>query len=46
MHLHELRTELTATEAREYKADLRQRLDCLERIAARLMPTDEIAARP
>jgi hypothetical protein len=46
MHLHELRTELTATEAREYKADLRKRLDRLERIAARLTSTDELAARP
>jgi hypothetical protein len=45
VHLHELRAELTGTEARDYKADLRKRLDCLEGIAARLMPTDELAAR-
>lgn len=45
VHLHELRTELTATEAREYRADLRKRLDRLERIAARLTSTDELAAR-
>jgi hypothetical protein len=40
VHLHEMRTELTATEAREYKADLRNRLERLERVAARLTPTD------
>lgn len=36
VYLHELRAELTGTEAREYRADLRKRLDRLEGIAARL----------
>lgn len=45
VHLHEMRAELTATEAREYRAELRTRLDRLEGIAARLTSTDELAAR-
>ena len=45
MHLHELRAELTATEAREYRADLRKRLDRLERIAARLNSGPEAIQR-
>ena len=36
VHLVELRAELAATDMREYRADLRKRLDRLERIAARL----------
>jgi hypothetical protein len=44
VHLYEMRAELTATEARAYRADLRNRLERLERIAARLTPTDELAA--
>jgi hypothetical protein len=34
--LHSLRIELAGTEDREFKADVRTRLDRLERIAARL----------
>jgi len=34
--LHVLRAELTAAEIRQFKHDLRERLERLERIAARL----------
>lgn len=34
--LHSLRFELTAADARQFKHDLRERLDRLEQIAARL----------
>jgi hypothetical protein len=34
--LHSLRFELNAADARQFKHDLRERLDHLERIAARL----------
>jgi hypothetical protein len=45
VHLHELRTELAATEAREYRADLRKRLDRLERITARLSSSPDAIQR-
>jgi hypothetical protein len=36
VHLIELRAELAVADAREYRAQLRDQLDRLERIAARL----------
>jgi hypothetical protein len=44
VHLIELRAELAIADAREYKAGLRQQLDRLERIAARL--EQPLAAEP
>jgi formiminotetrahydrofolate cyclodeaminase len=44
VHLHELRAELTAADAREYRAELREQLERLERIAARL--EQPLAAEP
>jgi hypothetical protein len=41
--LHSLRVELSAAEVRQFKHDLRERLERLERVAARL--TNEIASR-
>ena len=35
-HLHSLRFELSAADSREYKHELRERLERLERIAAQL----------
>lgn len=45
VHLVELRAELAATDAREYRADLRKRLDRLERIAARLNASPDAIQR-
>jgi hypothetical protein len=42
--LHTLRFELSAADSREYKHELRVRLELLERIAARL--ASEAAAAP
>ena len=44
VHLVELRAELAAADAREYRAELREELDRLERIAARL--EQPLAAEP
>jgi hypothetical protein len=42
--LHSLRFELSAADARQYRHDLRERLDHLEQIAARL--AGEYAQQP
>jgi hypothetical protein len=44
VHLVELRAELAVADSREYKAGLREELDRLERIAARL--EQPLAAEP
>jgi hypothetical protein len=44
--LHGLRVELSAADIREYKHELRERLDLLERIAARLAREAEQAPAP
>jgi hypothetical protein len=44
--LHGLRFELSAADRREYKHELRERLDLLERIAARLASEAEPVPAP
>lgn len=44
--LHGLRVELSAADSREYKHELRVRLDLLERVAARLAGEAEQVPAP
>ena len=46
VRLHELRVELTSTDTLDYRALLRDRLDRLEAISARLEDDGERADRP